>query len=118
MAIEDFAKIFRQEKGTGNVNSINVDLASMDGVDKLVAATDRVPVDVLMANAGCGLGDGFLDHDFLQIRSVIDNNVLGTTYLLHRIRARHTQGRILVAGSIAGVMPGSFQAVYNASKAY
>jgi short-subunit dehydrogenase len=28
------------------------------------------------------------------------------------------QGRILVTGSIAGFMPGSFQAVYNGSKAF
>jgi short-subunit dehydrogenase len=27
-------------------------------------------------------------------------------------------GRILVTGSIAGFMPGSFQAVYNATKAF
>jgi short-subunit dehydrogenase len=31
---------------------------------------------------------------------------------------RRNQGRILIAGSIAGFTPGSFQAVYNASKAY
>ncbi len=28
------------------------------------------------------------------------------------------EGRILITGSIAGFTPGSFQAVYNASKAY
>jgi uncharacterized protein len=31
---------------------------------------------------------------------------------------RRNQGRILIAGSIAGFTPGSFRAVYNASKAY
>lgn len=33
------------------------------------------------------------------------------------MRARN-RGRILLTGSIAGFMPGSFQAVYNASKAF
>jgi short-subunit dehydrogenase len=33
------------------------------------------------------------------------------------MRARHG-GRILITGSVAGLMPGSFHAVYNASKAY
>lgn len=31
---------------------------------------------------------------------------------------RRNAGRILITGSIAGFTPGSFQAVYNASKAF
>jgi short-subunit dehydrogenase len=31
---------------------------------------------------------------------------------------RQGSGRILITGSIAGLIPGSFQAVYNATKAY
>lgn len=30
----------------------------------------------------------------------------------------HRQGRILITGSIAGFMPGTYQAVYNATKAF
>ena len=30
----------------------------------------------------------------------------------------HALGRILITGSIAGFMPGSFQAVYNGTKAF
>jgi uncharacterized protein len=30
----------------------------------------------------------------------------------------HNEGRILITGSIAGFMPGSYQAVYNGSKAF
>jgi len=78
-------------------------------------------VDALYANAGRGLGRAFLDQDFADIRRVIDTNVTGTTYLIHRfvrdMRDRN-QGRVLITGSIAGLMPGSFQAVYNATKAY
>jgi uncharacterized protein len=33
------------------------------------------------------------------------------------MRARHS-GRILITGSIAGFMPGSYQAIYNGSKAF
>ena len=74
-----------------------------------------------MANAGHGLGKGFLDQDFEEARHVIDTNITGTVYLIQRIgrdmRARG-QGRILITGSIAGFMPGSFQAVYNGTKAF
>lgn len=75
----------------------------------------------MFANAGHGLGHGFLDQDFDAVRHVIDTNVTGTLDLIHRIgrqmRARG-RGRILVTGSIAGFTPGSFQAAYNGSKAF
>jgi uncharacterized protein len=75
-------------------------------------------VDALLANAGHGLGQGFLDQEFEAIRHVIDTNVTGTVYLIHKVdRAMRTrgQGRILIAGSIAGFLPGTYQAVYNAT---
>jgi short-subunit dehydrogenase len=73
----------------------------------------------LLANAGHGLGRAFLDQDFADVRHVIDTNVTGTVYLVQlvgrQMRARG-QGRILLTGSIAGFMPGSYQAVYNATR--
>jgi uncharacterized protein len=74
-----------------------------------------------MANAGHGLGHAFLDQDFEEARHVIDTNVTGTVYLIHKIgsdmRARST-GKILFTGSIAGFIPGTYHAVYNATKAF
>jgi len=119
-AIEDAANLLRQEKGAANIQALEADLATT-GIDKLVAAAARRPVDVLIANAGRGLGDSFLDQEFGKIRNVIDTNVFGTTYLLHKIvgeMRNANEGRVLITGSIAGFTPGSFQAVYNASKAY
>jgi len=52
---------------------------------------------------------------------VIDTNITGTIYLTHRVaRAMRDrgEGKILFTGSIAGFIPGTFQAVYNASKAF
>jgi len=57
---------------------------------------------------------------FEQIRRVIDTNVTGTLYLIHRVgqdMRERNQGRILITGSIAGFMPGTYQAVYNGTKA-
>jgi uncharacterized protein len=120
-AIEDAASLLRQVRGAANIQALEADLATMEGVDKLVAAAARRPVDLLIANAGRGLGDAFLDQEFGKIRKVIDTNVLGTTYLLHKVvgeMRNSNEGRVLITGSIAGFTPGSFQAVYNASKAY
>jgi uncharacterized protein len=105
------------------VEAVEADLASRDGVDKFYAAAKRLnrPVEALLANAGRGLGNAFLDQDFAAIRHVVDTNVTGTIYLIHKIgcdmRARG-HGRILITGSIAGLMPGTYNAVYNASKAF
>ncbi len=118
-AIHDVAAGLRAEGR--KVEAVEADLATAEGVDRLMAAVGDGPVDVLVANAGEGLGGAFLDHDFAALRHVVDTNVTGTLHLLHRIaggmRARR-RGRLLVTGSIAGLMPGSFNAVYNASKAF
>jgi short-subunit dehydrogenase len=84
------------------------------------SVADR-PLEALLANAGHGLGRGFLDQSFEEISHVIDTNVTGTLALIHQVgrdmRDRGS-GRILITGSIAGFMPGSFQAVYNGTKAF
>ncbi|TNC48485.1 SDR family NAD(P)-dependent oxidoreductase [Rubellimicrobium rubrum] len=103
------------------VEAIEADLSTLDGVDKLYAAARGRPVEVLMANAGHGLGHGFLDQDFTDARHVVDTNITGTIYLIQKVArdmVARRQGRILITGSIAGFMPGSFQAVYNGTKAF
>jgi short-subunit dehydrogenase len=103
------------------VEAIQADLATTERVDKLYAAVKGRTVDALLANAGRGLGRAFLDQDFDKARRVIDTNVTGTVYLIRKIgndMRRKNTGRILITGSIAGFMPGSFQAVYNGSKAF
>ena len=104
-----------------SVETVECDLATLPGVDTLVAAVGSRQVDALIANAGHGLGQAFLDQDFAEVQHVIDTNVTGTIYLIHQIgqqmRARG-QGRILITGSIAGYMPGTFHAVYNGTKAF
>jgi short-subunit dehydrogenase len=104
-----------------NVISVEADLATFEGNDQLLAAANGRPIDVLIANAGRGLGRAFIDQDVAEWRRVIDTNVTGTTYLLQKVAqqmVKRNEGRILITGSIAGLMPGSFQAVYNGTKAY
>lgn len=106
-----------------DVIAVEVDLSTVEGVDRLyerVRATGR-PVELLMANAGRGLGHGFLDQDPEAWRRVVDTNVTGTVYLVQKVgqdMRRRDAGRILITGSIAGFMPGAFQAVYNGTKAF
>jgi short-subunit dehydrogenase len=103
--------------------AVQCDLSTRDGVEKLEEAIERTgrPVDLLLANAGRGLGHAFLDQSIDAALKVVHTNIDGTIHLVHRVgnemRGRG-QGKILITGSIAGLMPGTFQAVYNGSKAF
>jgi short-subunit dehydrogenase len=111
----------RLRRAGANVQSLVVDLATRTGVRTLYDAAEHRPVDALMANAGRGLGHAFLDQDFDEVRRVIDTNITGTVDLVQLIgrdmRARG-RGQILITGSIAGFIPGTFSAVYNGTKAF
>jgi short-subunit dehydrogenase len=118
-AIEKAAAAFRE--AGADVTALKVDLATSEGVEELYEAIERRPIAALLANAGHGLGRGFLDQDFEEVRHVIDTNITGTIDLIQRVAkdmVAQGEGRILITGSIAGFMPGSFQAVYNGSKAF
>ena len=117
--IDSAAQDFRQF-GT-DVTSVNADLSTIDGVDTLLAAANGRQVDLLCANAGHGLGHDFLSQEVQQWRMVVDTNITGTLYLMQRVlrdMATRNAGKVLVTGSIAGYIPGSFQAVYNGTKAF
>lgn len=103
------------------VTSIEADLATLEGVDKMLDAANGRRIDLLCANAGRGLGRGFLGQDISEWRRVIDTNITGTVYLLQRVLRDMVsvgQGKVLITGSIAGFIPGTFQAVYNGTKAF
>ncbi|ATE66425.1 SDR family NAD(P)-dependent oxidoreductase [Rhizorhabdus dicambivorans] len=117
--IEAAARDFRRH-GV-EVNAVQADLATIEGVDTLLAAASGRAIEILCANAGRGLGRAFIDQDVAEWRRVIDTNVTGTVYLLQKVlrdMVARGEGRILVTGSIAGYMPGSFNAVYNGTKAF
>jgi short-subunit dehydrogenase len=117
--IHEAARSLREYGGA--VESVQADLATLEGVDQLCARASGRDVDALLANAGHGLGHAFFEQDFQKVRHVIDTNITGTIYLIQKVgRAmlKRNCGRILITGSIAGYLPGSFQAVYNGTKAF
>jgi uncharacterized protein len=120
--IEDAAEELTN-RHCADCTAVECDLATRVGVNQLLEVVESYgrPVEVLVANAGRGLGHAFLDQDLEEALRVARTNIDGTICLIHRIgkgmRVRG-RGRILITGSIAGLMPGTFQAVYNGSKAF
>ena len=91
---------------------LQCDLSTRDGVEQLIGAAEEIgrPIDALVANAGIGLGHAFLDQNLDEALKVVHTNVDGTLILLHRLGQKmrsQGQGRILITGSIAGLMPGT-----------
>lgn len=105
------------------VVAVQVDLRLPAGVDELWTATRGTGRDVAVAavNAGVGVGGPFLDTDVEDEVALVDLNVSSTVRLtklvLRDMTARGT-GRVLLTSSVVSTMPGSFQAVYGASKAF
>ena len=77
----------RLRSSGADVRAVQADLSTEEGVSKLydaIRACGR-PVDALCANAGRGLGKGFLDQEEEAWRKVVDTNVTGTLDLIQRI---------------------------------
>jgi short-subunit dehydrogenase len=114
---------------TGASSGIGFELArccAENGFDLVIAADEPAIHDAAKSLRASGVevtpceGGAFLDQDFGPIQHVIDTNVTGTLYLIHRVGRQMRdwgRGRILITGSIAGLMPGTYQAVYNGTKA-
>lgn len=117
--IEDAARELRALGG--QVDVVQADLSTEEGVLALWHQVGAREVDYVMANAGLTLGHAFVDQEWPKVQEMIGLNVVGTTLLLHRALPRmqaRGEGRVLVTGSIAGFIPGSYTAVYSATKAY
>jgi short-subunit dehydrogenase len=118
--IEDAATELRRE-GT-QVETVIADLADGDGVDELVTRTAAIGTpDVVAVNAGVGTSGPFAESDLDAELNLVDLNVREAVHLTRAVLPAMVQrgdGGILFTSSIAGTMPGPYQATYNASKAF
>jgi short-subunit dehydrogenase len=106
----------------GGVHAVRVDLRTAAGVDELYTACTKIgPLDAAALNAGVGQGGRFIDIDIEDEQSLIDLNVSSTVRLAKHVLREMTsrgEGRVLITSSVASTMPGTYQAVYNASKSF
>jgi len=106
------------------VEVVQADLATYDGVEMLYKAITSTghPVDAIAINAGVGVGGDFTRETNLNDElNLINLNVVSSVHLAKRVikeMVERGKGRILFTSSIAALMPGPFEAVYAASKAF
>jgi short-subunit dehydrogenase len=105
------------------VDPVRVDLSTAEGVEELyehVVQAGR-PLAAAALNAGIGSSGGFDETPLERELQLVDLNVRSTVQLakyIVRDMVGRGEGRILFTSSIASTMPGTFAAVYNASKSF
>jgi uncharacterized protein len=105
------------------VQALQADLATYDGCEEVyraVVGTGR-QLDAVAINAGRGIGGDFVrETDMMEELNVIDVNVVSTVHIAKRLLPEMLEhgGQVLFTSSVASMMPGTYQAVYNASKSF
>ncbi|MGG6293353.1 SDR family NAD(P)-dependent oxidoreductase [Leptolyngbya sp. AN02str] len=121
-SIREAAQAF-EDLGT-HVETVEVDLTTYDGVESLYSKIQSIgrPVEAIAINAGVGVGGDFARETSLDDElNLINLNVVSTVHLAKRVvkdMVARGRGRLLFTSSIAALMPGPFEAVYAASKAF
>ncbi|WP_432947394.1 SDR family NAD(P)-dependent oxidoreductase [Kribbella sp. CA-253562] len=103
------------------VEATRLDLTTAEGVQSLMTVVGTRPLAAAALNAGAGLGGAFVDNDLADELRIIDLNVKPTVAIAKSVltgMVQRGEGRVLITSSIAATMPGSYQAVYNATKSF
>jgi hypothetical protein len=113
---------FSQQYGI-NVISIAKDLFQPNAAFELYDEVKQknVTVDVLVNDAGQGQYGLFVEQDIHRLLDIIQLNIVALTTLTHlflKDMVARNEGKILQLASIASQLPGPWQAVYHATKAY
>ena len=105
------------------IQEVVADLATTDGVERVVATIAAIgrPVDALALNAGFGNGGAFTEIPLADEQRLIGVNISAPVHLAKRIvpdMVRRGSGRVLFTSSVASQLPGPYYATYAASKAF
>lgn len=116
------ADLRRSAGGGGEVLTIAVDVTAPDAAATIWRAVNAhgLRVGTLINCAGMGLAGEFAQQPLAAINDLIELNVLALTQLTRfAVEAmRERGGTIVNVASLGGYVPGPYQAVYYASKAF
>ncbi|MCH8238475.1 MAG: SDR family oxidoreductase [Proteobacteria bacterium] len=121
-ALKAAAEKIRGETGV-RVGIHSADLATRAGCKSVVAALGRQGLygEFLVNNAGVGLSGPLAEYEHDALMRLVDLNIRALSDLTRRLlpdMIARDSGGILNVASLAGFMPGPYQAAYFASKAY
>jgi short-subunit dehydrogenase len=106
-----------------DVRTIEKDLSLPAAPEELKSLIDdqKIPVGILVNNAGFGVHGPFYQTDWKATEDMLNLNMITLTHLTRLFlpdMLKRGRGRILNVASTAAFQPGPFMACYFASKAY
>lgn len=121
--LAETAAILRQRHPAIRVETVAADLASPAGCDSVERALEqhRCIAEYLVNNAAVGFSGSFHEKPRAVALAVIDLNIRALTDLMARFLPQmiaRGKGGILNVASFGGLVPGPYQSIYYASKAY
>lgn len=119
----DALKSELESKHSVSVTAIGMDVGTPEQAQELYDAVKAqgVDVDILINNAGFGGHGDFLERDLATDQAMIDLNVGSLVTLSHLFgndMKKRGVGKMLHVSSTASFIPGPYQAVYYATKAF
>jgi short-subunit dehydrogenase len=106
------------------VEAVQVDLATYGGVEELYRKIQDCgqALEAVAINAGVGVGGAAFDKtDLREELNLLNLNVVSVVHLTKRVlpdMIAAGNGRILFTSSVAAFLPGPYESVYSASKAF
>ena len=105
------------------VNVLTADLARPEAPEAICdfMHNENIPIEVLVNNAGFGVGGEFADIKIQRELDMIQVNISALTHLTKLFlpaMIKRKSGRVLNLASTAAFQPGPLMAVYYATKAY
>lgn len=112
---EQLISIEKEYKDIKNVKCFKLDITDPEDRKKV----EDLDIDILVCNAAVCYGGSIAEIPFEYVRDNFNVNVFGTFELIQIVlknMIKKDKGRIIIMGSLAGVMPFSFMGVYCATK--
>jgi uncharacterized protein len=102
--------------------AVTADLARLEEVERLVAEAERLagPIDVLVSNAGFGVGGLFVKSDLAKTLAMVRVNAEAPLALAHRLlpgMIERGRGGVLTVSSVAGFVASPIESAYGGTKA-
>ena len=116
-----YGTVRREVEPLPNVHYLHLDVRDREAVKKVVddIVEKEGRIDVLVNNAGMGIGGPLEFATEEEIRLQMDTNFMGLVHCVDAVLAHMRQqggGKIIALSSIGGVMGLPFQGFYSASK--
>lgn len=119
---EELAKIAALLSKSVKVEIFSVDLADSAQRATFITEIKKLPIDLLINNAGFGLYGCTLDYSIAEVRAMIEVNAIAAFELTYAIASNWLKngqsGTILNVSSVAGEIVMPLSNTYSASKAF